>query len=306
MKKIVLAVLLLTVVSTVITLGFSNRGFMPFMTGMPMDGPISSIQTSPMTGPEYVAEDRRIVEGEGMMMNPEIYPYYPADNALSQSSRYYDRTANYSLVVANVSEFLRTQRELILSKEGQVLYFTQGKSDKYEFGYISAAVPMSIFDETVRQLETEAVTIVNVNQSMSDITGQVSRLEKEQQNIERNILELEAQLEEAQTAAERRKIEYQLESLRQQLEQIKTSREQVEEEVLYGTLDVSVADSQRYFDPSIKGSWTEEIQKAFESLQSTGGVLLAGLIWMLVYAIIWIPALLAGRWLWRYLRRSTR
>jgi hypothetical protein len=101
------------------------------------------------------------------------------------------------------------------------------------------------------------------------------------------------------TAAERRVLQYELDNLRRQLTQMERRQQNVTEQTEYATIYLSASDSERYFEPYGRGGLGDEFYRAWSSLSSVLGFLGYALVWVVVYAVVWLPVLLVGKWVWR-------
>ncbi|MEX0895802.1 MAG: DUF4349 domain-containing protein [Patescibacteria group bacterium] len=290
MKKLAIIIISLSVITAVITVS-SMSSLFNFRKHAPMMGTT-----------EMGSEDMAVSSSGsmGMMRAPGMWPQ--PDQGLGEPDRIYEQFANYQLVVNSVPDYLRQQREYILSQEGRVLSYSQGRGEDTRYGYITAAVPVDRFDQVTEQIVSHAAEVIGENMSLSDVTGQGVQLENERERLEQQLFELELQLEQNTDAALNRRLEQQIAAVERQLQTIADQESGLVERVSYGTLTVSVADHEKYFNPDARGSLLDELKAAFGSLRDAGYVIGVLLIWVVVYAIIWIPVVFGSRWAWRKYR----
>lgn len=299
MKKILFVALGLALVTGVVVLFVSPVRHAQFgMMDAVMKGNVVSMPSEPLMMMGEV--------GDEMMRPPYMPPYDDPSIGLDTEERFYDQYSDASYVVTDVDTYLRSLREFLLSQGARITSYSQGTSREYAYGNLSAEVPMDVFDAVMVKTSEGVETVVGENQSIVDVTGRVVQLENQQRALEQQIEQLRLDRAEAQTAADRSRIDLRISDLERQLQNLITRSANVQESTRYGTLNLSVADDMRYFDPSARGSWQEELRRAFKSLGESMQTVSIGLIWVVVYAVIWIPVLLAGRWLFGYLKKPAR
>lgn len=241
-------------------------------------------------------------ETKESMMYPDAssmpMPYYPQPgDALESENRAIEKFASYSVIVPKVNEYMKKTREYITSIGGRVLSYNQGTNDQYEYGYLTAKVPEDKFDEATVQVSKEVKKIIDESISAQDVTGQVVSVAETLQRLRDQKAQREADLLDAKTQADKKRIQLELDRLDRQIKQTEQTQSAVEERVNYSTISITVANKEYYFNGGPR-PLTETLREAWNSLQGTGFGILAFLIWVLVYAIIWIPVLLLVRWLW--------
>ena len=291
-------------------LGFISAGAMWYMT--------SSGAMTPMMGTTYVSDVMmgRAEGGMGSagMVAPSILPgedafygktttsmYYPypgSDDALTVQDRSVQKFASHSLVVTDVDQYVRTLKEYFQNNGGIVLSFSQGSQNDYTYANMTVKVPLYKFDEAVSKVKENVKKVVFANEDSQDITGQVVSIDNQLQTLQDNKAKQEISLEEATTATDKRRIQLEIDRLTRQIEQLQQSQQIVEDRVDYATLNISVANREYYFNGEGPRPVQDVLREAWRSLSGTGFGILYFLIWVVVYAIIWVPVLLLARWIW--------
>ncbi|PIR61337.1 MAG: hypothetical protein COU66_04405 [Candidatus Pacebacteria bacterium CG10_big_fil_rev_8_21_14_0_10_44_11] len=296
-KNIILAVAALAVISaTLMWFVFQQTGFQMGSLMMWDEAPLQGKLTSPSVGST----------GEGGMMGresigimPDYYPYPSTDNALDYTDRSVQKYSSHSVVVGNVDEYLNSVKAYVASINGVVLSYDQGTGkNQYVYGSITAKVPVEKFDEAVDRVTQNVQKVVFANVSAQDVTGQVVSLDEQIQSFEDQKAQLEINLDAAKTDAEKRSIQLQIAQLDRQITRLQQSASSVAESVQYATMNISVSNREYYFTGDGPRPVMDVLQEAWFSLQGTGFGLVYFLIWIGVYAIIWLPVLLLARWIW--------
>ncbi len=262
-----------------------------------------------MMNRDMVTSVEKVPAIEPGMMGKIAFPYPgSAGDALQVEDRALEYSAYHDVVVDDVPEYMQRMREYILSINGRVLHWNQGKHslERYRYGTITAKVPVTSFEETVSRVTSGVEEVVSENQNIADITGEVVYSQEQTESIRGEIAVQEAALSEATTEVERVRIRNRLDSLRKQLEQAENQGEQIEERQEFATISITVADSESYFNGSYKPSLFEELRQAMESLRySLSGVLVV-IIWVAVYSVIWLPLVLGVNYVTKFFKRKAK
>ena len=243
------------------------------------------------------AQQATISQGSGeMTIDTKMVPYYGGDDfAPGVYNRSYQQSMSYGVVVKDVSSYIQRVRNSITSQGGIVTNQSLNRSDKYISAYLNARVPVDKLDAVSNQVLEGVKQVANQNVSATDVTAYRKDMQDTIDVIKRQIAEQELMLTQAKTEYEKKKISLQIESLRSQLKSYQRQMEDSQNQVAYATLDLTAADTMKYFDGSRVGVW-DELSYSMSSLGSViwGAVRLA--IWVGVYSLVWLPILLIIRW----------
>jgi len=305
-KSVILPVLALAIISVLASTYFSYRRMSPL--GMDISMPVSMSSPTMMGSMErmqnepdfdsagtvsFTADDFSAGTSKVMPMPP----YYGAGDALNVEDRVYQKSAYVGVVVDDVAQYIRQQKEYFLSIEGRVLSSSLDTSSKYQSGYLYVKVPVTKFDEATGRVTQGVKDVVNENISAQDITGQKVNTDDQVANLQDQIAEKEIELVDAQNTVDKTRIELQLKRLREQLTQSQNAQTQVTSEVEYASISISASNNARNFDQNIQPSLMEELQRAWQSLSGAGYLVGVMLIWAVVYAVFWLPIVLLIRWI---------
>ncbi|MDQ5951655.1 MAG: hypothetical protein QG639_936 [Patescibacteria group bacterium] len=283
---------------------FVQRGSVGPMLGGVYMGEVGS------TDSMMAAREPAMMGNKGVMMDrytTSIAPmppmYYPYDEALDVTNRSVSYSAYHSVVVDNVDEYMRQMKEFIQNNGGTVLSYNTGTTENdYLYGSINARVPQNKFEETNNKTTENVRKVVNASVDMQDVTGQVVSNEEQIQKLQDQVAEQEIELDAAKTELERSRIELQIDRLERQIEQLQQSQQVVEDRVDYASINISASNREYYFNGNGPRPLGDVLREAWYSLRGTGFGILYFLIWVVVYAIIWVPVLLLARWIWGKVR----
>lgn len=296
-----------SLILTVAILGLLSAGAMWFMTNQTSFVNKGGV----MMGETQVAPsamDSGFSRG-GMMGAKEIglttssiapYPYYPptyGGDALNVADRSVQKFSSHTFVVGNVNEYIQKTKEYFSSIGGIVLSYNQGSSRSSSYGYLAVKVPFDKFEQATIEVSKDVKKVIDESINIQDITGQTVGIAEQIQQLKDTKAVQEASLAEATTAVAKQKIQIEIDRLDRQIKQMEDNQQVVLDQVEYATININVSDKESYFYGSPRSPW-DELQQAWWSLTNTGMGLISFLIWVVVYAIIWIPVLLLARWIW--------
>lgn len=303
-----------SLILTVAILGLLSAGAMWFMTSTQMTPNVKL--GGVMMGETQVAPSAMDsgFAGQGMMGAKEIglttssiapYPYYPPSyggDALTVTDRSVQKFSSQAFVVANVSEYVRKTKEYFASIGGVVLSYNQGTTNRFSYGLLSVKVPVDKFEQATTEVSKDVKKVINESINVQDVTGQTVSIADQIQQLKDTKAVQEAVLAEATTAVQKQKIQIEIDRLDRQIKQMEANQQVVKDEVAFATMNITVSDKESYFNYGGNQSPWDQFQQAWWSLTQTGMGLISFLIWVVVYAIIWIPVLFLARWIWGKVR----
>lgn len=289
-KKILIISFVLALLTALLQFAFthfSGRIYrnMPFSTSVMMEN----------TEPDY---------GEmGMMMRSEtsdvldtklspaikMMPIYNEDNALEVDNRLYSTTSFNQLVVKDVGAYISNLRDYVIANDGRVLSSNISASSRYSYGNVSARVPSASIDKVLAKVREGVVSVVREETNIQDETGTYVSVADQIIALEDQKITLEMQLVEAKDAIEKRRLELQLVRVDQQIAQLNNQQDATEERVTYARIDVSVSNSARYYDPSVRPTLWDMIQTAWNSLATVAYYIGYVIVFTAMYLVIWLP-----------------
>lgn len=278
------------------------RTFQLPMLGGGMDG--STMSSYGPAAPIYDTFATKESAGVDVVANRAMIAPYPGGmggDALGEPDRAIEYSASHNLVVDDVPTYMQDIRAYVQSVGGQVLYWNQGKEplQLYRYGSMTAKVPVSSFEPALNKITSGVKDIITEHQNMADVTGQKEYSNEEVERLRGEIAVLEAELAETTTESARVRIQNQLAQLRRQLSDAERGVEQVAELVDYATVSITVSDSERYFGGRHQPSPGEDIREALQSVWRSIGSVIRLVIWVAVYAVIWLPVVALVGWMWK-------
>ncbi|MBD3279881.1 MAG: DUF4349 domain-containing protein [Candidatus Pacebacteria bacterium] len=286
---------------------------LPLILGLIVLGALTALAAGTVPMPYESVKDKsrphtnQVMTGQAPIMAEEVsepatarrIPVPPSgnDDALATDDRVYQKTAYHEVVVNDVGQYTQQLKGYFLSIDGRVLSSSMNSGDKYQSSYLMVKVPEAKFTEATNRVTNDVDKVVSENISAYDRTGQYVNTQDKLANLQEQKIEKELELTQAQTELAKKQIQLEIDRLERQITQAQQRLENVTEDVTYATLQITAANNQRYFGrQSGQPTLREELTDAWESM-STVLYFLARLgIWIGIYAIIWLPAVLIVKW----------
>ena len=293
-KHFLLVVVSLALLSTVFFVGRSNGGFNLLSQMMGRDDMMDGFGggygiTEPMMAEAPVMEPKLAVDSTGMDIMRDSYPQYYGDDALYMEERSYEKFSYHSVVVSDVSKYMRGLKEYFSSLDGVILNSTVNSSSKYESASLYVKVPVEKFDEATARVTEEVKKVMDESINASDITGQVVNTDENLTYLQEQKTLKEATLKDAQTEVAKAKIQIEIDRLARQITAAQKAKESVVSRTQFASLNITAAGNEKFFNPGATGDFGYELERAWESLKSFIKVLLVFGIWIVVYSIVWAP-----------------
>lgn len=284
-KKILGLIIFLAVVSTIIFLKFwanSRSGVSGFL---------------PTSSSGKLSLER--------IFQPDDYPYIPPpvkNEALEVEERLYQKSAYFSLVVSDVSKYVKGVTNYFVSIKGRILSSDINTTGKWESATLVVKVPVERFDEANLRIKEEAKKIISESISAQDETGDYVSAFEEVQRLKKEKIEKQKQLLMTSKKAEKEAIELQIKYLDEQINKTYQKVTDVKNRLAYASISLRVSNNERYFSgtqKNLKPDLWEVVQQAFGALVELMYLIAYFLIWVIVFGILWLPAVLIIRLIWK-------
>lgn len=299
-KKLVFTVLALSIVAALLTIAQGSPMMMRdsddmFVQSEPSMGMAVEGKPAPMA---YSTEESVNTMAKGGMMIDSYMPYPGNGDALTVAERVQEKYAYLGVVVRDVSSYMTDMEAYLTTVGGKVLSVSQQTSRGMTYGTLLAKVPVESFSKVTAETTARVEKVVDKSINAQDVTGQQVSLDDRTEELKKSIIEKQTELAAARTDAEKKRIQYELDSLQKQVKMMEKSQAQFQERVQFATISLTAADTTRFFDPTAELSLWEEVKEAIRSMGGVSAVLARFAIWILVYAVIWLPLLLGARFVW--------
>ncbi len=300
-KKVVFTVFTLAIVAALLTIARTAHTRLSGETGiMPM-------MQSTEVGTAMMAKSAPIND---MMVDPayggSMLMYRNSGDALNVVNRVQEVYSSHGVVTASVADYMKETKAYISSIGGTVLSYSLQSSRGMTSASLVAKVPVARFEAATQEITAKADRVVDESVQSQDITAQQVSVVNTIDDLKKDIITKEAAIAAAKTDVEKKRLQYELEILNRQLKSAEQSQAAVAERVEYATMSITAADSARYFDPTAHISLVEEVKDAFRSLGGATGAIGRLLIWVVVYAVLWLPLVIGAQYVLGHLHHSKK
>lgn len=229
-------------------------------------------------------------------------------SAADTSERVVIKNSNLSLLVKDVR---KTGEDILTYTKnigGFMVETSYNRPDESPFATITVRVPSKKLDATLDHFRSLAVKVTNENLFGTDVTEEYTDIKAYLDNHTKTKAKYEAILEKAVTVDEILKVQEQLINLQQQIDALKGEQQAIEQNAAFSkvTLYVSTDELALPYTPDQAFRPDVVFKYAVRSLLNTLRIGAEMLIWVGVYSVIWLPALLVflGYRKWRKRKQS--
>jgi hypothetical protein len=196
------------------------------------------------------------------------------------------RTGSITLEVADVGKSVGEITAIANQLDGYVVSSNQSGDEDNPRGYVSIRVPSGKFDDALQKLKAIASKVVLESTSSQDVTEQYSDLQSQLKNYEATEAQYLELLKKAESVEDILKVQQALSNIRGTIERTKGRILYLERTSDMSLVEITVQKSR----PIGSGTWDVPgiFKTAVDGLIGFGKVLLAILIWVVVFIPLWI------------------
>ncbi len=237
---------------------------------------------------------------------PSISPVPPSGDEVGQKDRMIVRNGSMSLVVKNVSSLVDEIRVYVEGQGGFLVTSSLNEQSSNPSATLTLRVPVDHYGPTYDWVKSKAEKIVSETSSGQDVTEEYVDLDSRLRNLrasEQQFLEI---MKRSGQISDVLAVQQQLERIRGEIEQTVGRQKYLSQSAKLATLTLYLSTEEKELpivNPQQKWEPLAVIKAAFRSLAGFGESLGNTIIWLAIYSIVWIPALLIWFW-WR--RRRNR
>jgi len=219
-----------------------------------------------------------------------ISPVPPTD----QKNRLVITDTSLSLVVKNVKDELTKIQDLAKQQGGFLVDSNLTKPEQGGTGTITIRVPADKLSETLEALRGFAVKVVSEHVSGSDVTDQYVDLDARLAVLQQTKAKFETILAEATEVEDMLQVQQQLMSLQDQIDSVKGQQQYLEKSAELSRITVYLSTDELALPYAPDNAWRPGVvfKQAVRSLMGFLRDLGSMLIWVGVFAVIWVPVVL--------------
>lgn len=233
-----------------------------------------------------------VAVSKSMMIAPApMPPYYGGGDDLGNPDRSIVRSGSLAVLVGDVSSAITTTSDYIKSVKGLVLQSSINTYQGTVTGNMSLRVPEAQFDAVMAWLQKQGRKVESMSVNSFDQTGQVTRTDKQLNQLKDQLADYEAQLVQA-SSADRLKIQRQIDSLKQQIANWQEQAGNLAEQEAMSS--ISVTYTKKPFALPVLGSLDlgVVVQEAIDAFIALMQMVFMLAIWAVVFVPIWLPTVL--------------
>jgi hypothetical protein len=197
--------------------------------------------------------------------------YSSADTSTQSTDRMIIRTGNMDIVVEDVQSAIQNIASLAESMQGFVVQSTTWRSGNSLFGTIGIRVPAESFNSVISTIHDSAIEVNSENTSASDVTEEYIDLQAKLSNLEAAEKQLLVILEKATTVEDILKVQNQLTATRGEIEQTKGSIQYIERTTAMSYLEIKLSQSKLYAEITVDRAVVNAGENVYFRAEVSGG-----------------------------------
>ncbi|PIS39050.1 MAG: hypothetical protein COT34_00595 [Candidatus Nealsonbacteria bacterium CG08_land_8_20_14_0_20_43_11] len=207
------------------------------------------------------------------------------------TSRLVIRTGTINIVVKNITDSVKSIVQYTENKGGWIVLSGVTEQKEIPSGSVTVRVPAEIFDEAMVYFKGLAEKVSYEGTQGQDVTEEYTDLQSQLRNLEATESQLLKIMERSGTITEVLAVQRELTTIRGQIEQTKGRIQYLETSARMATISINLALSEELLPipPAEKWRPVYIIKQAWRNLLGSLRGISYFLIWIGIYAIIWVP-----------------
>lgn len=290
--------ILVTILLLVVYLAFNNRFF---LLKDSINYGYQTRKTSSSVG-FNTAMDVGIFDVADKIANPNPMENYPPQT--NSPDRLIIKESSLSLLVANVVETRKKIISYAQSIGGYMVSANTTNPDNQAFAEVIVRVPAEKLEEAINTYRSLGIKVVSENLYGYDVTDQYVDIEKRISQHEKTLQVYEELLNRATQVSDISNITKQILSTQEQIDSLKGQQYALEQNSKLAKLTIYLSTDEIALPYTPDESFRPQVifKNAVRSMIGSLRSIAAFIIWVGVYAVIWVPALLIfvfGRKVWQ-------
>lgn len=206
------------------------------------------------------------------------------------------RTGTINMVVKDITDSVKSIVQYAENKGGWVVSSNITEAEQIPRGSVSVRVPAEIFDEAMAYFKGLAEKVSYEATQGKDVTEEYVDLQSRLRNLEAAESQLLRIMERSGTIPDVLAVQRELTSTRNQIEQTKGRMQYLEQSAEMATISLNLALSEELLPIPSAEKWRPVYvaRQAWNSLLASLRAISYLLIWIIVFAVIWIPLGIIG------------
>ena len=201
-----------------------------------------------------------------------------------------------SLVVKGVVDAIDNIQKKTTEYQGFVVNVDVNRPTESANGSIRVRIPFEKSAEFIKYLESISIKVSSFNTTGMDVTDQYTDLDARLEVLEESYTRINAIYRSAENVDEMLRVQLQLFTLRDQIDSILGQKEYIENTSKTTAFTIYLSEDEYSLPYSPEGKWRPEVvyKLAIRSLVSDFRGIGNNLIWIGVYAVLWLPLLIVS------------
>lgn len=240
---------------------------------------------------------------------PPIQPGGTADfEEVVQEDRLIIRTASFSIVSSNVQAAVDQLTNFATTNGGFITNVNITNIERAPYATVNFRIPADRFEETRQLIRSLGIKTVSEQVTGQDVTEQYVDTEARLKNLRASEEQFLAIMKQTVKVEDVLKVQQQLERVRGQIEQSQGRLQYLERSAKLATFVVTISSDEEdlpIIDPVDRWRPLAIAKEALRALVKTFQTLGTKLIWLAIYAPLWLPVLIIAYLLYRRINKNT-
>lgn len=204
------------------------------------------------------------------------------------------KESNLSLLVNKVTESQKKILQKVTEVGGYMVNVSVNNPQEVASATITVRVPAKNLDQTLEYFRSISVKIISENLQGGDVTDQYVDLEKRLETLNKTKVKFEQIMDRTVLVADILEVQRELINLQDQIDSIKGQQQYYEKSAEMSKVIIYLATDELALPYTPTEAWRPQaiFKEAVRSLVGSARSLGTSIIWIAVYAIIWVPALI--------------
>lgn len=246
----------------------------------------------------------------GLSLAPSFSLDQRSATSTSADQRLVVQNSNLSLLVKDVRQSGDSVLSFAKQSGGFMVSTSYSRPTESPFATITVRIPTTHFDQAMEYLRSLAIKVTNENLVGEDVTEQYIDIDERIRTYERTKQKFESILDSAITTQELLNVQRELINIQTQIDNLKGQKQALEQNVALTKITVFLSTDELALPYTPDKTFRPDVvfKLAVRSLLNSLRIIGEGAIWVVVYAIIWVPALLIylGIRKWRQRRKMIK
>lgn len=218
------------------------------------------------------------------------------------------QNSNLSLQVKDVSLSIKEIQNTAESFGGYFVSSSLSRPEEATSGNITVRVPSDSLEEVLEKYRSLSIKVVAENLYGYDVTDQYVDIQSRLAAYYKTKFKFEQILDQANTVEELLKVNRELINLQSQIDRLIGQQEYLEKTSQNSLVTVYLSTDEFSLPWAPEHSWRPEVvfKQSVRALVTTLRGFGTKLIWVAVYSVIWVPVLLIGYFVYRWLNRKAK